>query len=79
MPIGSTYNRHDESTYIVFALEDLEKIVVGNGHFSQCKIYIKDIQDVDESILNHGVVDIALINAPGVNADSLKTTAVFAR
>ncbi|CBX98769.1 predicted protein [Plenodomus lingam JN3] len=58
-----------ENTYIVFALEDLEKIVVGNGHFSQCKIYIKDIQDVDESILNHGVVDIALINAPGEEID----------
>lgn len=79
VPIGSTYNRHDESTYTVFGLEDLEKIVVDNDHFSQCKIYIKDIRDVDESILNNGVVDIALIDAPGLNADSLKTTAVFAR
>lgn len=77
--IGSTYNRHDESTYTVFALTDLEKIVVDNDHFSQCKVYIKDIRDVDESILNNGVVDIALIDAPGLNADSLKTTAVFAR
>ncbi|KAL6708553.1 mitofusin [Coniothyrium glycines] len=77
--IGSTYNRHDESTYTVFDLKDLEKIVVDNEHFSQCKIYIKDIRDVDQSILNNGVVDIALIDAPGLNADSLKTTAVFAR
>ncbi|KAI8943080.1 hypothetical protein NX059_001112 [Plenodomus lindquistii] len=77
--IGSTYNRHDESTYTVFDLRDLEKIVIDNEHFSQCKIYIKDIRDVDESILNNGVVDIALIDAPGLNADSLKTTAVFAR
>ncbi|KAH9866190.1 hypothetical protein J1614_008755 [Plenodomus biglobosus] len=77
--IGSTYNRHDESTYTVFDLKDLEKIVIDNEHFSQCKIYIKDIRDVDESILNNGVVDIALIDAPGLNADSLKTTAVFAR
>lgn len=79
VPIGSTYNRHDESTYTVFDLKDLEKIVVDNDHFSQCKVYIKDIRDVDESILNNGVVDIALIDAPGLNADSLKTTAVFAR
>lgn len=79
VPIGSTYNRHDESTYAVFDLKDLEKIVVDNEHFSQCKIYIKDIRDVDQSILNNGVVDIALIDAPGLNADSLKTTAVFAR
>lgn len=79
VPIGSVYKRNDESTYTVFSLGDLEKIVIDNEHFSQCKIYIKDIRDVDESILNNGVVDIALIDAPGLNADSLKTTAVFAR
>ncbi len=79
VPIGSTYSRNDESTYVVFQLTDLEKIVVDNERFSQCKIYIKDIRDVDESILNNGVVDIALIDAPGLNADSIKTTAVFAR
>lgn len=79
VPIGSTYNRHDESTYTVFDLSDLEKIVIDNEHFSQCKVYIRDIRSVDESLLNNGVVDIALIDAPGLNADSVKTTAVFAR
>lgn len=77
--LGSTYNRNDESTYTVFDLKDLEKIVIDNEHFSQCKIYIQDIRGVDESILNNGVVDIALIDAPGLNADSVMTTAVFAR
>lgn len=79
VPIGSVYNRNDESTYTVFALTDLEKLVVDNEHFSQCKIYIQDIRSVDESLLNNGVVDIALIDAPGLNSDSVKTTAVFAR
>jgi mitofusin len=79
VPIGSQYNRNDESTYTVFNLRDLEKIVIDNERFSQCKIYIRDIRDVDESLLNNGVVDIALIDAPGLNADSIKTTAVFAR
>ncbi|ORY13167.1 mitochondrial fusion GTPase protein [Clohesyomyces aquaticus] len=79
VPIGSTYNRHDESTYTVFDLKDLEKIVTDNEHFTQCKVYIQDIRSVDESLLNNGVVDIALIDAPGLNADSVKTTAVFAR
>lgn len=79
IPHGSTYNRHDESTYVVFDLKDLEKIVIDNDRFSQCKIYIQDIRGVDESILNNGVVDIALIDAPGLNADSVMTTAVFAR
>jgi GTPase SAR1 family protein len=79
VPIGSKYNRNDESTYTVFSLTDLEKIVSDSERFAQCKIYIKDIRDVDESLLNNGVVDIALIDAPGLNADSVKTTAVFAR
>ncbi|KAF2503048.1 hypothetical protein BU16DRAFT_499041 [Lophium mytilinum] len=79
VPIGSVYNRHDESTYTVFSIKELEKIVIDNEHFSQCKIYIKDIRSVDESLLNNGVVDIALIDAPGLNNDSLKTTAIFAR
>ncbi|KAF2203279.1 mitochondrial fusion GTPase protein [Delitschia confertaspora ATCC 74209] len=79
IPIGATYNRHDESTYAVFPLRDLERVVIDSEHFSQCKIYIQDIRSVDESLLNNGVVDIALIDAPGLNNDSLKTTAVFAR
>ncbi|KAF1945913.1 hypothetical protein EJ02DRAFT_337350 [Clathrospora elynae] len=79
IPIGLTYNRNDESTYVVFDLKDLEKIVIDSDHFSQCKIYIRDIRSMDESLLNNGVVDIALIDAPGLNADSIMTTAVFAR
>jgi len=79
IPIGATYNRHDESTYHVYALRQLEDIVVDNEHYSQCKVYVKDVRSVDQSLLNNGVVDIALIDAPGLNNDSLKTTAVFAR
>lgn len=79
IPNGAVYNRNDESTYQVFSLEQLEDIVIDNDSWSQCKIYIKDIRSVDQSLLNNGVVDIALIDAPGLNNDSLKTTAVFAR
>lgn len=79
IPNGVNYDRNDESTYDVYALKHLEQIVVDNERYSQCKIYIKDIRTVDQSLLNNGVVDIALIDAPGLNNDSLKTTAVFAR
>ncbi|PNS17647.1 Transmembrane GTPase fzo1 [Sphaceloma murrayae] len=79
IPIGITYNRNDESTYHVYQLKQLEDIVIENERYSQCKIYVKDIRSVDQSLLNNGVVDIALIDAPGLNNDSLKTTAVFAR
>lgn len=74
-----TYNRHDESTYDVFSLIELEKIVPDNDTYTQCKVYVKDIRTVDESLLNNGVVDIALIDAPGLNSNTTKTTAIFAR
>ena len=79
IPHGSTYNRNDESTYDVYQLKQLEDIVVDSDRYSQCKIYIQDARAVDRSLLNNGVVDIALIDAPGLNNDSLKTTAIFAR
>ncbi|KAK3113051.1 mitofusin [Teratosphaeriaceae sp. CCFEE 6253] len=79
IPHGFVYNRNDESTYSVFALKQLEDIVVDGDRWSQCKIYVKDIRPVDQSLLTNGVVDIALIDAPGLNNDSLKTTALFAR
>ncbi|KAK8248952.1 hypothetical protein IWZ00DRAFT_311872 [Phyllosticta capitalensis] len=79
IPIGSVYNRDNEASYDVYSIPQLEEIVTENDRYASCKIYVKDIRAVDESLLNNGVVDIALIDAPGLNADSLKTTAVFAR
>ncbi|KAI8666496.1 Dynamin-type G domain-containing protein [Fusarium keratoplasticum] len=73
------YDRNDESTYDVFPLQELERIVVDNETYTQCKIYVKDSRSIDESLLNNGVVDIALIDAPGLNSDTTKTTAIFAR
>ena len=75
----ATYDRNDESTYDIYSLQELEKIVVDDDTYMQCKVYVNDVRSIDESLLNNGVVDIALIDAPGLNADSVKTTAVFAR
>ncbi|KOS20967.1 Transmembrane GTPase fzo1 [Escovopsis weberi] len=73
------YDRNDESTYDVFSLQQLENIVIDNETYTQCKIYVRDTRTIDESLLNNGVVDIALIDAPGLNSDTTKTTAIFAR
>ncbi|KAL8770893.1 MAG: hypothetical protein Q9209_003544 [Squamulea sp. 1 TL-2023] len=75
----TVYDRNDESTYDVFTLLELEKVVSDSANYTQCKVYVKDIRTIDESLLNNGVVDISIIDAPGLNSDSLKTTAVFAR
>ncbi|EON63983.1 hypothetical protein W97_03213 [Coniosporium apollinis CBS 100218] len=77
--IDTQYVRDDERTYDVYALKELENIVTENERYSQCKVYVKDIRMVNESLLNNGDVDIALIDAPGLNADSILTTAVFAK
>lgn len=74
-----TYNRNDETTYDAYSLQELEKIVVDNEKYIQCKVYVKDVRTIDESLLSNGVVDIALIDAPGLNSDTTKTTAIFAR
>ncbi|KAI3399091.1 hypothetical protein diail_7891 [Diaporthe ilicicola] len=75
----ATYDRNDETTYDVYSLHELEKIVIDNDAYMMCKVYVKDVRTIDESLLNNGVVDIALIDAPGLNSDTTKTTAVFAR
>jgi mitofusin len=73
------YDRNDESSYDVYCLRDLEQLVVDNEKYASCKVYVKDVRTIDESLLNNGVVDISIIDAPGLNSDTTKTTAVFAR
>ena len=75
----AVYSREDESTFDVYRLQELEKIVTDNNRYTQCKVYVMDIRSVDKSLLRNGEVDISIIDAPGLNSDSLKTTAVFAR
>jgi mitofusin len=73
------YNKHDETTFDVYLLKDLEKLVLDHDVYTQCKVYVRDVRSIDESLLNNGVVDISIIDAPGLNSDTTKTTAVFAR
>lgn len=73
------YDRNDETTYDVYRLDQLEQIVIDNTTYLMCKVYVKEVRSIDESLLRNGVVDIALIDAPGLNSDTTKTTAVFAR
>ncbi|KAF9005532.1 transmembrane GTPase fzo1 [Cyathus striatus] len=77
---GVVYNINDESTFTRGAIPDLEEIVAENEDTNRMiKLYLADTRAPSESLLNNGVVDISLIDAPGLNRDSIKTTAVFAR
>lgn len=75
---GQKYDRCDKSSYDVFGVDDLETLVNEADVYSSVKIYVSEARK-DDTLLRNGVVDIALIDAPGLNMDSLKTTAVFAR
>ena len=74
------YDLSDESTFTRASLSDLDEIVSENENGQQIlKVYLADPRSPAPSFLHNGVVDISLIDAPGLNRDSVKTTAVFAR
>lgn len=76
----TTYDITDTSTYERRQVAELEEVVAEIEATEQVlKLYLSDTRTPAESLLNNGVVDISLIDAPGLNRDSLKTTAVFAR
>ena len=79
VPIGSIYNIKDENTYNKFPLKKLEDLVYENDKYSILKVYINDNRSVDGSLLKNGVVDIRLIDAPGLNLDSYQTMQLFSR
>lgn len=79
VPIGSEYNIRNESTYKIFELKDLEHLVGECDTYSLLKVYCTDRRSVDESLLRNGIVDINIIDAPGLNLDSYQTTEVFSR
>lgn len=81
---GVKYSPRDESTFIRHTLEEIEEIVAQAEELSPedapiLKCYARDTRATQDSLLKNGIVDIALIDAPGLNRDSLKTTALFAR
>lgn len=74
------YNREDPTTFDRYELAHLNQVVTDNiHHYNLYKIYCYDDRKHEESLLNNGVVDISLIDSPGLNIDSLKTMALFAQ
>ena len=77
---GVTYSAADESTFSRASLADLDSIVSENEDEKQVlKVYLADPRDPQASLLSNGIVDISLIDAPGLNRDNTHTTRVFAR
>jgi len=78
LAIFIVYDINDKLTYTQGAITDLEDTVTENESNQQMiKLYLADTCVPSELLLNNGVVDISLIDTPGLNHDSLKTTALF--
>lgn len=79
VPIGMKYERDDHRTYMIFQISDLDELVYEAKTYALLIIYVKDNRPPSQSLLRNGVIDIRLIDAPGLNVDSYHTTQVYAR
>ncbi|KAJ3160829.1 mitofusin [Geranomyces michiganensis] len=74
------YDRTDPTTFTRFDFKHLRQVVEDNDEeYQLLKVYCKDKRGRSESLLHNGVVDISLIDSPGLNIDSIKTTALFSQ
>ncbi|CAK9441169.1 uncharacterized protein LODBEIA_P50380 [Lodderomyces beijingensis] len=79
VPIEKEYNKRDETTFEIHPIKKLEDLVYDCDKFKLLKVYVLDNRSFQESLLHNGVIDIKLIDAPGLNMDSFSTTQVFSR
>lgn len=77
--LGETYDIDSPKTYRVFPIDNLDKLVHESKVYSLLKVYAKDERPKEHSLLSNGVVDICLIDAPGLNVDVDKTQELFGR
>ncbi|KAJ3153904.1 mitofusin [Geranomyces variabilis] len=74
------YDRTDPTTFTRFDFKHLRQVVEDNDEeYELLKVYCKDKRGRADSLLHNGVVDISLIDSPGLNIDSIKTTALFSQ
>ena len=77
---GIAYDLSNESTFTRASLSDLNETVSENENGQQIlKVYLSNPRSPAPLFLHNSAADISLIDAPGLNRDSVKTIAVFAR
>ncbi|GAA5989250.1 hypothetical protein JCM11641_003851 [Rhodosporidiobolus odoratus] len=81
------YDRTKPETFDLFSLEEIYDVQDTGDVYYIIKAYVKDNrapvseeeQEHNPSLLKNDLVDISLIDAPGLNRDNTSTTALFAR
>ncbi|CAE6535368.1 unnamed protein product [Rhizoctonia solani] len=78
----ASYDRNNPATFTKAPISDLEELQGDPDAETPpdyaLKVYVSDPRSHETSLLNNGIADISLIDAPGLNRDSLKTTSLFA-
>ncbi|BGP18104.1 hypothetical protein JCM10213_001417 [Rhodosporidiobolus nylandii] len=84
----ATYDRTKPETYDLYALDQIYDVQDTGDAYYIIKAYVKDnraptpeeeAEHHNSSLLKNDLVDISLIDAPGLNRDNTSTTALFAR
>ncbi|KAI8898415.1 P-loop containing nucleoside triphosphate hydrolase protein [Globomyces pollinis-pini] len=74
-----SYSKSDPSTFRRFPITQLREEVENEENvIPLLKVYCTDGRK-DSSILQNGVIDVSLIDSPGLNIDSMKTTSLFSK
>jgi mitofusin len=78
------YDVTDKSTYTTETIDKLDDLIndeSADATSPPLRVFLKNMDSAlaHPTILHNGVVDISLIDAPGLNRDCIKTTANFAR
>ncbi|KTW28006.1 hypothetical protein T552_01870 [Pneumocystis carinii B80] len=79
IPHGMIYDKENSNTYAILRIHDLNKIVIDSKTWSYIKIYINNVNSNNQNILRNDTLDITLIDSPGLNFNSMITTAVFSK
>jgi mitofusin len=81
---AAKYDVSDKSTYTTESIKKLDELIndeTADANSPPLRVFLKNMDSAlaHPTILHNGVVDISLIDAPGLNRDCMKTTANFAR
>ncbi|KAJ3075833.1 mitofusin [Podochytrium sp. JEL0797] len=77
---ASIYDQNNPETFTPFKVDILREVVEDNEPgYEMIKVYCHDNRSKEESVLHNGIVDISLIDSPGLNIDSMKTTNLMAQ
>ncbi|KAJ3256592.1 mitofusin [Boothiomyces macroporosus] len=79
IPDPAVYSKDNAETFVKIPVEDLREHVENDeSSHPLMKVYVKDNRN-KSSLLHNGIVDISLIDSPGLNIDSMKTTSLFSK